>query len=87
MKNQQKYYRKLKRELFIAAKQQDKYVLETINLIAPASPSPLKYFHNLPLRHKVLSPKVYLIIDLMRELKVLIRSKNCHGSGMQTLLR
>jgi glycine hydroxymethyltransferase len=42
---------KLEKELISAAKFQDNYDLTTINLIAPASPTPLKYFFNTVLRH------------------------------------
>ena len=42
---------KLEKELLEAAKFQDNYDLKTINLIAPASPTPLKYFFDTPLRH------------------------------------
>lgn len=50
-----KYFQKLGRELVKAAKQQDRYDLETVNLIAAASPTPFKYFHNLPLRHNAIA--------------------------------
>lgn len=53
MKN--KYFQNLQRELIEAAGIQDKYDLETINLIAPASPTPLKYFYDLPLRHNAIA--------------------------------
>ncbi len=43
--------RKLQRRLTFSAKKQDQYDLETINLIAPASPTPTKYFTDLPLLH------------------------------------
>lgn len=41
--------------LKVAAKLQDKYDLDTVNLIAPASPTPLKYFYNTPLRHNAIA--------------------------------
>lgn len=43
-------YDLLERELTEAARFQDEYDLKTINLIAPASPTPPKYI-NIPLRH------------------------------------
>lgn len=55
MRKRSKYFQKLRKELIKAAKQQDRYDLETINLIAPASPTPLKYFYNLPLRHNAIA--------------------------------
>lgn len=42
---------KLYKELVEAAEKQDEYDLMTVNLIAPATPTPLKYFYNLPLKH------------------------------------
>lgn len=48
-------YRNLEHELVEAAKKQDEYDLNTVNLIAPASPTPLKYFYNLPLRHNAIA--------------------------------
>lgn len=55
MKNKIQEIKKLKRELIKAAKAQDEYDLNTINLIAPASPTPLKYFYNLQLRHNAIA--------------------------------
>ncbi len=46
---------KLEKELIKAAKLQDNYDLSTINLIAPASPTPLKYFFNTVLRHNAIA--------------------------------
>ncbi len=46
---------KLERELIKAAQYQDNYDLNTINLIAPASPTPLKYFYDIPLRHNAIA--------------------------------
>ncbi len=51
MKREQGYFEGLRRDLEEAARKQDRYDLTTINLIAPASPTPLKYFHNTVLRH------------------------------------
>lgn len=45
----------LQKELLRGAKIQDDYDLATINLIAPASPTPYKYFYNLPLRHNAIA--------------------------------
>jgi len=47
--------KKLENDLFRAAKIQDNYDLSTINLIAPASPTPLKYFFNTDLRHNAIT--------------------------------
>ena len=55
MKYVPKYFNALRRKLIKAAKMQDRYDLETINLIAPASPTPLKYFYDLPLRHNMIA--------------------------------
>ncbi len=55
MRQERWYFQNLERELIDAAEQQDRYDLETINLIAPASPTPLKYFYNLPLRHNAIA--------------------------------
>src|SRR3989338_5257961 len=55
MKYVPKYFNALRRELIKAAKMRDRYDLETINLIAPASPTPLKYFYDLPLRHNMIA--------------------------------
>lgn len=41
----------IEKELNHAAFMQDQYDLKTINLIAPASPTPMKYFFNTKLRH------------------------------------
>lgn len=46
-----KQINKIEKELNHAAFMQDQYDLKTINLIAPASPTPLKYFFNTKLRH------------------------------------
>lgn len=54
-KEREEYFRDLHKELVEAAKKQDRYDLETINLIAPASPTPLKYYFNLPLRHNAIA--------------------------------
>jgi glycine hydroxymethyltransferase len=55
MRLKKDYFQKLRYELIRAAKQQDEYDLKTINLIAPASPTPLKYFYNLPLKHNAIA--------------------------------
>ena len=55
MKKAGEYFQKLGRELVEAAEQQDQYDLDTINLIAPASPTPMKYFYNLPLKHNAIA--------------------------------
>lgn len=55
MKNKTENIKKLRRELMKAAKAQDRYDLNTINLIAPASPTPLRYFYNLPLKHNAIA--------------------------------
>lgn len=48
-------FAELQRELIAGARQQDAYDLSTINLIAPASPTRLKYFEGLPLRHNAIA--------------------------------
>lgn len=48
-------FRQLQEELIEGAHMQDQYDLNTINLIAPASPTPLKYFYNLPLKHNAIA--------------------------------
>lgn len=48
-------FRHLQEELVEGARIQDQYDLNTTNLIAPASPTPLKYFHNTALRHNVIA--------------------------------
>lgn len=48
-------FRQLQEALVEGARIQDAYDLNTINLIAPASPTPLKYFYNLPLRHNAIA--------------------------------
>lgn len=45
----------LHNQLIEGARIQDEYDLSTINLIAPASPTPLKYFHNTALRHNAIA--------------------------------
>ncbi len=55
MRRVSEYFQKLGQELVEAAKQQDQYDLNTINLIAPASPTPMKYFYNLPLKHNAIA--------------------------------
>jgi len=45
----------LQKELIQAAKFQDDYDLNTTNLIAPATPTPLKYFYNIPLKHNAIA--------------------------------
>jgi glycine hydroxymethyltransferase len=55
MRRENEYFRKLGKELVEAAEQQDRYDLETVNLIAPASPTPFKYFRNLPLKHNAIA--------------------------------
>jgi glycine hydroxymethyltransferase len=54
MKNKQ-YINKLQENLIKAARLQDRYDLNTTNLIAPASPTPSKYFYNLPLGHNAIA--------------------------------
>jgi len=54
MKNN-KYFFSKEKELEKAAEFQDRYDLNTINLIAPATPTPLKYFHNIHLRHNAIT--------------------------------
>ncbi|MBI2018775.1 serine hydroxymethyltransferase [Candidatus Daviesbacteria bacterium] len=48
-------FQQLQEELIEGARIQDEYDLSTINLIAPASPTPLKYFYDLPLRHNAIA--------------------------------
>lgn len=48
-------FQQLQHELLKGAEKQDAYDLNTINLIAPASPTLLKYFHNTPLRHNAIA--------------------------------
>ncbi len=48
-------FKDLQAELIEGARIQDAYDLNTINLIAPASPTLLKYFYNLPLRHNAIA--------------------------------
>ncbi len=50
MIREQSHYENLEKELIAAAETQDRYDLETINLIAPASPTPRKYI-DIPLQH------------------------------------
>lgn len=45
----------LQKQLVEGARIQDQYDLNTINLIAPASPTPLKYFYNTPLSHNAIA--------------------------------
>lgn len=42
-------------ELLAAARYQDEYDLRTINLIAPASPTPSRYVDNIPLKHNAIA--------------------------------
>lgn len=49
------YFNTLEKNLIKAARMQDDYDLNTVNLIAPASPTPLKYFYNLPLKHNAIA--------------------------------
>ncbi len=55
MRKNTKYFQDLQKDLIKSAEMQDRYDLETINLIAPASPTPLKYFYNLPLKHNAIA--------------------------------
>lgn len=55
MRNEFEYYQDLQEQLVAAAEIQDNYDLNTINLIAPASPTPLKYFYNTALRHNAIA--------------------------------
>jgi glycine hydroxymethyltransferase len=48
-------FAQLQEQLIMGAWQQDSYDLNTINLIAPASPTRLKYFEGLPLRHNAIA--------------------------------
>ncbi len=48
-------FRELQDQLIEGARIQDEYDLNTTNLIAPASPTPLKYFHNTPLKHNAIA--------------------------------
>ena len=51
-------FKRLEKELIEGAHLQDEYDLSTTNLIAPASPTPLKYFHNTPLKHNAIAEGV-----------------------------
>lgn len=51
----QERFQTLQEELIEGARLQDQYDLNTINLIAPASPTPLRYFYNSPLRHNAIA--------------------------------
>jgi len=55
MTGERDHFAALQEELVEAAEAQDRYDLETINLIAPASPTPLKYFQDLPLKHNAIA--------------------------------
>jgi glycine hydroxymethyltransferase len=55
MRKDNEYFISQEKELLKAAEIQDEYDLNTINLIAPASPTPLKYFHNTHLRHNAIA--------------------------------
>jgi glycine hydroxymethyltransferase len=55
MRHESEYFDGLERQLVEAAELQDNYDLNTINLIAPASPTPLKYFYNTALRHNAIA--------------------------------
>lgn len=48
-------FKELQSQLIEGARIQDEYDLNTVNLIAPASPTRLKYFHNTPLRHNAIA--------------------------------
>lgn len=48
-------FEQLQEELVRGAHLQDAYDLNTINLIAPASPTPLRYFHNTVLKHNAIA--------------------------------
>lgn len=50
-----KRFAQFQADLIEGARLQDQYDLNTINLIAPASPTPFKYFHNLPLKHNAIA--------------------------------
>jgi glycine hydroxymethyltransferase len=54
MRNESEYFDSLEKQLVEAAELQDNYDLSTINLIAPASPTPLKYFYNTALKHNAI---------------------------------
>lgn len=47
-------FNQLQAALIEGARIQDQYDLNTTNLIAPASPTPLKYFRNIPLQHNAI---------------------------------
>lgn len=49
------YFTRIQKELIAAAKTQDRYELSTINLIAPASPTPLKYLERIPLKYNAIA--------------------------------
>ena len=55
MTGERDHFAALQEELVEAAEAQDRYDLETINLIAPASPTPLKYSQDLPLKHNAIA--------------------------------
>lgn len=55
MKKDNEYYLAQGEELAKAAEIQDQYDLNTINLIAPATPTPLKYFYGIHLRHNAIA--------------------------------
>jgi len=53
MKKRQSYFIKLQNELVGAAKAQNRYDFETVNLIAPASPTSMKYYSNYHLHNAI----------------------------------
>lgn len=48
-------FERMERELVAAAQHQDAYDLSTINLIAPATPTPARYVDDIPLRHNAIA--------------------------------
>ncbi|MBU1200768.1 serine hydroxymethyltransferase [Patescibacteria group bacterium] len=53
MNRVQKYFNKLQHELIKAAEAQNRYDFETVNLIAPASPTSMKYFSDYHLHNAI----------------------------------
>jgi glycine hydroxymethyltransferase len=52
-------FRELQEQLIEGARIQDEYDRTTINLIAPASPTPSKYCNNLPLQHNAIAEGLF----------------------------
>jgi glycine hydroxymethyltransferase len=55
MINRAEHFQRLQKELVEGARVQDAYDLNTINLIAPASPTPARYLDDIPLRHNAIA--------------------------------